>query len=82
MNEEQLAAVFAPVGPVRVVAGPGSGKTKVLTNRAAHLVLDQGVKPWNILVSRARESVPVGNLPESHIFRNVAQGLLFKVDCL
>ncbi|GAQ77746.1 hypothetical protein KFL_000030250 [Klebsormidium nitens] len=50
LNEEQLAAVFAPVGPVRVVAGPGSGKTKVLTNRVAHLVLDRGVKPWNTLV--------------------------------
>lgn len=53
LNEEQLAAVFAPVGPVRVVAGPGSGKTKVLTNRVAHLVLDRGVKPWNTLVRLA-----------------------------
>lgn len=58
LNEEQAAAVLAPVGPVRVVAGPGSGKTKVLTNRVAHLVLDHRVPPWNMLVSLPLSLVP------------------------
>src|SRR4030095_2190157 len=49
LNEQQLAAVTAPPGPLLVIAGAGSGKTRTLTYRVAHL-LETGTDPRNILL--------------------------------
>ena len=48
LNENQKEAVTTINGPLQIIAGAGSGKTRVLTHRIAFLI-EQGIKPWNIL---------------------------------
>lgn len=90
LNEEQGKAVAETNGPVIVLAGAGSGKTRVLTYRVAHLILDKKISPENILLvtftnkaakemgERVKKLVDSTELPLSGTFHSICAKILRK----
>ncbi|KAL4420828.1 hypothetical protein ABPG75_010484 [Micractinium tetrahymenae] len=89
LSEEQLAAVTAPLGTVRVVAGPGSGKTRVLTSRIAHLIRAHGAQPYQILAitftnkaaneMKERLAAILGEEAGKELFAGTFHGLCYRI---
>lgn len=84
LNEAQRAAAAQIYGPMMVIAGAGSGKTRVLTYRIAHLI-DNGIDPFNILAltftnKAAREMKDrIGKLVGDHEARNIWMGTFHSI---
>jgi DNA helicase-2/ATP-dependent DNA helicase PcrA len=84
LNESQLAAVTHVHGPIMVIAGAGSGKTRVLTFRIAHMI-NEGVDPFNILAltftnKAAKEmSSRINTLIGSNEGKNITMGTFHSV---
>jgi len=81
LNERQQKAVVAIDGPVLIIAGPGSGKTKVLTHRIAYIIDNKKINPTNILAvtftNKAAQEMKsrVGTLLEKIAYTNNPESL-------
>lgn len=84
LNESQRAAVESIYGPTMVIAGAGSGKTRVLTYRIAHMI-EQGVDPFNILAltftNKAAKEMKerIGKIIGSSESKNITMGTFHSV---
>lgn len=88
LNEAQKKAVLATEGPLLILAGAGSGKTRVLTYKVAYLILEKKVDPYNILMvtftnkaagemkKRIQSLVGENHIPQSGTFHAFAAKLL------
>jgi len=84
LNERQLTAVKHIEGPTMVIAGAGSGKTRVLTFRIAYM-MEQGIDPFNIMAltftnKAAREMTErIGNIVGESEAKNITMGTFHSV---
>ena len=97
LNDKQVGAVTCTDGPLLVIAGAGSGKTRALTHRIAYLIQECGVSPWNVLAvtftnkaagelkDRIAKILGGGNLPAVGTFHSICVRILRedieKMDC-
>ena len=80
LNENQKLAVSTVEGPALIVAGPGSGKTSVITARVAYMVLDAKIDPSNILVITFTRAAANEMKERFETFPNITQTHIKKVD--
>ena len=78
LNDKQKEAVLATEGPCLVIAGAGSGKTKVLTHKIAYLISEKNVKPYNIFTDEGNGfSFTNFNADDMLFTIKVAQGVYY-----
>ena len=89
LNTQQQEAVFQTEGPVLVLAGAGSGKTRVLTHRTAYLIEEKGVNPYHIMAitftnkaaGEIKNRLKIQNIEEnpSSLFYGTFHGIALKL---